>query len=238
VSDKETLLNQIAKSYDPSDPTNHFDYWFKRFEAKAFFEWASGSRCLELGGATGESSILLSQESDRYVIVEGSEVNIQTLRARVPHCEIVHAYWEEFSTNEQFSDIILFETLEHYEDPVSLLKRCKGWLQDQGRIHVSVPNGLSLHRQVAVRMGLMESPTALNEADVAQGHLRNYTVEQLEADVFDAGLTCVHQQGLFLKVVPNSMMLTWNPKLLWAINDLAKDRPHEAAEIYMVLEVA
>lgn len=229
-------LDQIAETYDPSDPTRHFDYWFKRFEAQVFTKWSVGRRFLELGGATGESSMLLSEGSDRYVIVEGSKLNVDLLTRRLPRCQVVHAMWEEFVTDELFSDIILFETLEHYHDPVSLLQTCKRWLEPGGRVHLSVPNGHSLHRQVGVKLGLMESPTDLIGSDVAQGHLRNYSLDSLRADVLEAGLAVVHEQGLFLKLVPNSMMLEWKPELIWAINELAKDRPHESAELYMVCE--
>lgn len=229
-------LDQIAEGYDPSDPTRYFDYWFKRFEAKVFASWSVGRKFLELGGATGESSSLLSERADRYVIVEGSTFNVNLLTKRLPHCEVVHAFWEEFVTEELFTDIILFETLEHYHDPVSLLQTCRRWLEPGGRIHLSVPNGLSLHRQVGVELGLMKSPTDLIDSDTAQGHLRNYSLESLRADVRQAGLEVVHEQGLFLKLVPNSMMLDWKPELIWAINELAKDRPHESAEIYLVCE--
>jgi hypothetical protein len=85
-------------------------------------------------------------------------------------------------------------------------------------------------------MGLLDQATDLNASDKAQGHLRNYTLDHLQRDVSEAGLRVVHQRGLFLKLVPNSLMLEWDPKLLWAINELAYARPHEAAEIFLVCE--
>ena len=233
---KAEELDEIAAGYDPSNPHQFFDYWFKRFEAEAVQPWIVGENVLELGGATGESASLLQQECKKYVVVEGSPFNCEVIRRRLPSVEVIEAFWEDYVPQEQFTDIILFETLEHYSDPISLLERCKGWLTDNGRVHISVPNGNSLHRQVAVKMGLQSDPLELNDNDVSQGHLRNYSSISLKADIEAAGLRVVHERGLYLKLVPNSMMLSWNEKLLRGINDLAKNRMDEAAELFMVCE--
>ena len=233
---KAEELDDIAAGYDPSNPNQFFDYWFKRFEAEAVKPWLRGENVLELGGATGESASLLEPECKQYVVVEGSPFNCEVIRRRLPKVEVIEAFWEDYVPLEKFSDIILFETLEHYSDPVSLLQRCKGWLTDGGRVHVSVPNGNSLHRQVAVKMGLQNDPLDLNSNDSAQGHLRNYSSATLKTDIGAAGLRVVHERGLYLKLVPNSMMLSWNENLLRGINDLAKNRLDEAAELFMVCE--
>ncbi len=233
---KAEELDDIAAGYDPSNPNQFFDYWFKRFEAEAVKPWLHGANVLELGGATGESASLLEQDCKKYVVVEGSPFNCEVIKRRLPRVEVIEAFWEDYVPAERFSDIILFETLEHYSDPVSLLERCKGWLTDDGRVHISVPNGNSLHRQVAVKMGLQDDPLDLNANDSSQGHLRNYSSLSLKADIASAGLRVVHERGLYLKLVPNSMMLSWNENLLRGINDLAKNRLDEAAELFMVCE--
>lgn len=233
---KTDQLDDIAKGYDPSDPSQFFDYWFKRFEAEAVLPWIIGENVLELGGATGESASLLEQKCKKYVVVEGSPFNCEVIKRRLSRVEVIESFWEEFVPHEQFSDIILFETLEHYSDPIGLLQRCKNWLTDDGRIHISVPNGRSLHRQVAVKMGLQSDPIDLNENDASQGHLRNYSTVTLKNDIMEAGLRVVHERGLYLKLVPNSMMLNWNEQLLHGINELAKDRIEESAELFMVCE--
>ena len=85
-------------------------------------------------------------------------------------------------------------------------------------------------------MGLQDDPLDLNANDSSQGHLRNYSSLSLKADIASAGLRVVHERGLYLKLVPNSMMLSWNENLLRGINDLAKNRLDEAAELFMVCE--
>lgn len=235
---KAEELDEIAVGYDPSDPTQFFDYWFKRFEAEASQPWLRGARVLELGGATGESASLIAPKCSKYVIVEGSPVNCDIIKKRLPTVDVIEGYWEEFEPSAKFSDIILFETLEHYSEPVSLLARCRGWLSPGGRILVSVPNGNSLHRQVAVRMGMQSTAIEVNANDVSQGHLRNYSRETLEQDILSAGLKVIHSQGLYLKLVPNAMMLEWNEQLLRAINELGASRIDDAAELFFVCEAA
>ncbi len=234
--DRSEKLDKIANGYDPSNPAEFFDYWFKRFEAQAVAPWLHGKSVLELGGATGESAFLISPNCENYLIVEGSPLNCEVIKRRLPKVEVIEAFWEEFKPASKFSDVILFETLEHYSDPVSLLKRCSEWLQENGRIHISVPNGESLHRRVAVAMNLQSSATEVNQGDIAQGHLRNYTVQTIVNDIESAGLKIIYSRGLFLKLVPNSMMLEWNKELLSGINTIAEDRIQDSAELFFVCE--
>jgi SAM-dependent methyltransferase len=234
---KAKELDEIASGYDPSNPSEFFDYWFKRFEAEALAPWLLGENVLELGGATGESAFLISPSCEKYLIVEGSPINCQAIKKRLPKVEVIEAFWEEFQPTAEFSDIILFETLEHYSDPVSLLQRCTKWLKPNGRIHISVPNGESLHRRVAVAMGLQNLPTEINQSDKDQGHLRNYSIQTLKADIEAAGLRIIYSRGLYLKLVPNSMMLKWNEELLRGINALAESRIEDSAELFLVCEI-
>ena len=61
-------------------------------------------------------------------------------------------------------------------------------------MHIVVPNGLSLHRLVGVEMGLQPDPLAITEGDTAQGHVRNYTLDTLLADVARRPATRRHVQ--------------------------------------------
>ena len=106
-SDRITELDRIASGYDPSNPSEFFDYWFKRFESDALRPWLAGRQILELGGATGESAMLISPHADRYVIVEGSPINCEMIRKRLPHVHTLEGFWENYQPDENFSDIIL-----------------------------------------------------------------------------------------------------------------------------------
>ena len=145
--------------------------------------------------------------------------------------------WEDFEPAERYSDIVMFNALEHSADPVGLLRQVQPWLAPGGRVHVVVPNGLSLHRLVGVEMGMQPDPLHVTEGDTAQGHLRNYTLDSLTADLNAGGFTVAHTQPVFLKVLPNSKMLDWEQPMIEAMHRVAQRFPEHGAEIYAVGEL-
>ncbi len=234
ASDRRNRLDGIAQVYDPSNPHEHFDFWLKRLEAETVADRIRGTHAIELGCATGESTALLAPLFDKYSVVEGSAHNIEIARQRCPWVEFEHALWEEFQPKDrQFSDAILFGALEHAESPVDVMMLAASWLAPGGLIHIMVPNGLSLHRLVGVEMGLQPDPLRLTEADLAQGHMRNYTLDGILADVRSAGLHVVDWKGIFLKVLANRQMLSWEWPLIHALHAVAQRLPEHAAELYV-----
>ena len=236
--ERQAALDAIAAGYDPSNPAEQFDYWLKRLQAQTVRPWLVGTHALELGCATGELATLLVDDVARYTIVEGSALNIEAARRRLPGVAFVHSLWEDFEADEAVSDIVLFNALEHIEDPVGLLRRCATWLGGGGRLHIVVPNGLSLHRLVGTEMGLQPDPLTVTEGDRAQGHVRNYTLDGLLGDVREAGLRSLHQQGIFLKVLSNAQMLSWDWDLIEAMHRVARRLPEHSAELFVVAQPA
>jgi SAM-dependent methyltransferase len=229
-------LDEIAAAYDPSNPDVEFDYYLKRLQAAALEPWLRGGRVLELGCATGELSSLLAPLSDNYYVVEGSQRNIDAARSRVPTATFAHSLWEDFEPEHPFTDIVACNALEHAVDPLKLVRRTRDWLEPDGRLHVIVPNGLSLHRLVGVEMGMLREPLELSDADRAQGHVRNYTIDSLRADITGGGYDVAHCQGLFLKVLSNRQMLGWDWELIRAIDRVGRRLPEHCAELYLVGE--
>ena len=226
-------LESIATRYNPSDSTQHFDYWLKRLERDVLSKWIIGDRVVELGCATGELSALIAPMVDDYTIVEGSLANIESAREKVPDAHYVHALWDEFDADAAVSDVVAFGTLEHAPDPVTLLSRSRKWLRPGGRLHIMVPNGNSLHRLVGVERGLLPDPLFLTEGDRSQGHLRNYTIDTILADVRASGHAPIHWEGIFLKLLPNREMLGWEPDLIEAVHRVASRIPSFSAELYV-----
>ncbi|MGH9012885.1 MAG: class I SAM-dependent methyltransferase [Acidimicrobiia bacterium] len=227
-------LDEIAAHYDPSNPEQEFDYYLKRLQVATAGPWLRGRRLLELGCATGELSSLLAPLADEYHVVEGSIRNIEAARPRVPGATFVHSLWEQFEPEHAYSDIVAFNALEHAAEPVALLTQARRWLEPGGRLHVVVPNGLSLHRLVGVEMGMLVDPVTLSDGDRSQGHFRNYTIDTLKSDVAAADLAVVHWQGIFLKVLSNRQMLGWDWDLIHALHRVAQRFPEHCAELYLV----
>jgi SAM-dependent methyltransferase len=229
-------LDEIARTYDPSDASSSFDYYLKQLQVDAILPWLYGDHVLELGCATGELTSGLATHSRAYDIVEAASANVEIVARRVPAARVFLSRWENFEPDADYSDILLVNALEHAVDPVELLLRARRWLRTGGRMHLIVPNGLSIHRLVGVELGLLTDPVRVADADLAQGHLRNYTTVSLAEDVAAADLAVRHSQGIFLKIVSNSQMLGWSQELIGALDRVARQFEDNAATLYMVTE--
>lgn len=230
-----TDLDEIAARYDPSAP-DQFDRQLKRLQVQCMVPWLRGESVLELGCATGESTDLLAAACTKLTVVEAVEANIDAASQRAWGAWFYHSTWEDFESEPVYSDVVAANALEHVDDPVALLRRASEWLTDGGRIHIVVPNGLSLHRLVGVEMGLLPDPLTVTPDDFAQGHVRNYTLDAIVADVRAAGLRVVHVEPVFLKMVPNAQMVDWDNRLVDALHAVAARFPEHGAEVYVVAE--
>lgn len=226
-------LESVAQVYDPSNPDEEFDYFAKRLQVEVLRPWLIGRRVLEMGCATGELTSLMAPLAEDYHVVEGSRRNVEAAQARVPRATFFHSLWETFDPPERYSDILLVCALEHVEDPVSVLGRAREWLADNGRLHLIVPNGDSLHRVVGVEMGILPDRTSLSDSDRRVGHRRVYVLDTLLEDVRQGGLACLHWQGVFLKFLSNRQMLGWEWPLIHALHRVGQRLPDRCAELYV-----
>ncbi len=115
------------------------------------------------------------------------------------------------------------------------MEHLRGWLAPGGTIVAVVPNAGSLHRRLAVRMGLQPAPDTLSPRDHLVGHRRVYTVEQLSDELTATGFEVTDVTGWFLKVVPNGMMLDWPGELIDALVAVSDELdPRQLANIAVV----
>ena len=178
---------------------------------------------LEMGYGDGLFSAALHNRNISFSIVEGALSLVQEVQKRYPEVKIYHELFEAFTPAEQYDVILATHVLEHVDEPVTLLKSMKAWLKPGGKIIVIVPNKDSIHRRLAVKMGLQPRLDTLGQRDLLVGHQRVYGLDTLRQDLEEAGY-CVNQQtGFFLKVLPNSMMKGYSPELIKALNEISED---------------
>jgi hypothetical protein len=121
----------------------------------------------------------------------------------------------------------------------TILSNVATWLAPGGGVVAAVPNAQSLHRQLAVSMGLQPAIDHLSPRDHLVGHQRVYTLDELAADFEAAGLVVEQRFGYFVKIVPNSMMREWSPDLMRALTTISdKIPPHLLANIGVVARKA
>ena len=182
---------------------------------------------LELGYGDGLVTRALAKFACRLTLLEGAKTLVERAQVEHPTIECIHALFEEYRPHRSYEVIIASHVLEHVDDPKALLRMMSSWLDKTGKVTIVVPNQNSLHRQLAVIMGLQPTLDSLSKRDLMVGHQRVYSLQALEREICQAGLSPMDSSGFFLKVLPNSMMLDYPRDLLWGLNAISPAIPKE-----------
>ena len=232
ITNEKSRLGKISDWY--LQEQLDFDKRLIRFRYQTLKPHFQGPEGLELGPAEGEMTQFLLNEFEKLTVVEGSEKLLSRI-PEAPNLIKIHSLFEHFKPRKQFNTIIMEHILEHVERPVDLLRTVKQWLAPEGRILLGVPNGHSIHRLVAVKMGLLNQPCQLNSRDHALGHRRVYTHESLQNDIESSGLRILEMGGVFYKPLSNQQIQDhWTEEMIQGFYELGKDFPENSAEIFAV----
>jgi len=232
----EEVRRLESKSRWYEDDQLDIDKRLIRLRYESIRPFCKGPTGLEMGPAEGLMSHLLVREFDDLTVVEGSK----RLLDQIPDYENlnkVHALFEEYDPGRTFGTVILYYVLEHVKDPVELLAQVKTWVAPGGRMVIGVPNAHSIHRLVAVKMGLLEKPWQLNRRDHALGHRRVYTWDVLSSHVEEAGLQIVERTGVFFKPLSNKQIQEqWTEEMVQGFYELGKEFPDNAADLVVLCQ--
>jgi len=232
-------MNDLKKRVDDSanfykETILNFDYQLAKFNFASLKPFFRGKTALELGPASGYMTKSLVDEFETLHLVEGSD----SLLKEIPEYSNVtkyHSLFEDFETSQKYDSIIMSHVLEHIENPALVLKKICNWLADDGVFLVSVPNAKSIHRMVAVQMGLLKSEYELNERDHELGHFRVYDMDILKTQMKDAGFKIQESGGIFLKPLSNLQIENnWTPEMIEGFYKVGKYFQEYCAEIFVV----
>jgi len=185
-------------------------------------------------------SKILASVARQFEIVEGSEKFASEARKYFGSNVIVHhALFEEFSPTKKYEAIVLTNTLHHLEEPRKVLMRVKKWLARAGTVYITVPNMLSLHRRIGVKMGLLSDVFATTERNIAFEQSGRYTKETLEELCISSGFHIKESFGFFLKPFSDEQMALLNPsdELIEALYKLGKEFEAIASLLYIEMEM-
>jgi 2-polyprenyl-3-methyl-5-hydroxy-6-metoxy-1,4-benzoquinol methylase len=179
------------------------------------------SHVLEMGYGTGLITGELLAHDVNVEVLEGSGVLGAHARARHPGLVVHQSMFETFTTESPFDAVLALHVLEHVDHPTALLEMIAGWLPPGGVLVAVTPNAQSLHRQLAVKMGLHEHLDDLSPRDHLVGHQRVYDLHGLRADLNAGGFEVTGEFGYFVKPLANAQMLDWAPEILVGLNRVA-----------------
>jgi 2-polyprenyl-3-methyl-5-hydroxy-6-metoxy-1,4-benzoquinol methylase len=195
-----------------------------------------GNVGLELGPAEGQMTQFLVNDFSSLTVVDGAST-LLNLIPNYPNVVKIHSLFEDFNPQIKFDTIILEHILEHIDQPVALMKRIQNWLADDGKILLGVPNGNSIHRLAATKMGILQHPCELNKRDISQGHRRVYTFDSFKVDIELSGLKIIEMGGVFFKPLSNQQIQdNWTDEMIEGFFQLGKDFPQFCADIFAVCQ--
>ncbi|MDE6590489.1 MAG: class I SAM-dependent methyltransferase, partial [Oscillospiraceae bacterium] len=171
---KEHEQERLDRIADDNNYNQGINKRIIRYTATLFKRYMKQGPVLEMGPAHGLATDLLYPSFPDYSVVDASKLFIELIQERHPNVKTYVSLFEEFNPEKKYDNILIGHVLEHVEDPVAILKRCKEWKTEDGVILAAVPNSGSLHRLAGVKLGLIKDVAELNESDLKVGHRRVY----------------------------------------------------------------
>lgn len=232
----EILEEQIAKYMEQHRERAHYVEYLrtKKYGYKKIAQNFIGENVLELGSDGAATSSILVRWSEKLTIVDLYDKisGVIAKDSAIAKAKFVQSRWEEYVPQELFSDVLLTDSLEHVEDPVEILRLIRSWLREDGRLHIIVPNALSLHRLIGVEMGYLKSPYDFNENDKRAEHKRVYDFETLTRDIEASWLKVEKMEGVQLKFMTDTQLSTFPLGYKDALDSLSSLCDRHCAEIY------
>jgi 2-polyprenyl-3-methyl-5-hydroxy-6-metoxy-1,4-benzoquinol methylase len=223
-------------------PDRRVDQKFIELSADYIIPRLRGERILELGAGDRIWTRKLVERFEHVTTVDAAGEILRAMRERLAghsNWTGVVSYFEDYyQPQERFDTVVATGVLEHVDDPLVVLQRARThWLRRGGQIAITVPHALSLHRRLAVVMGLSTHPGQLGEADRRLGHQRCLTCFEMDRIILEAGLKIVERKGLVTKLLPNALMTQCSGEQLKGMFDLGLELPIEyAASLYYLAE--
>lgn len=219
-----------------------FDGIVRKYLLRAFEpHFSAAGKTLEMGSYKGDMTAQILNYFAQVTVLEGSSELGAIVRGRFgDKVEVIVSSFENAEPSHRFENIFLVHTLEHLDDPVSILRKIRGWLSPNGRLFLAVPNADALSRQIAVQMGLVAFNSAVTPAEAEHGHRRTYSLDVLLSQVREAGLRVLDRGGVVVKPLANFQFDQAiaqgivSDAYLDACNELGKTYPDLCASVFAV----
>ncbi|MEW1959069.1 methyltransferase domain-containing protein [Kineococcus sp. NPDC059986] len=205
---------------------------------------AAPVRLLEIG--CGVSPLLTDlPEVAEIVVLEPARAFAETARAAAlgrAGVRVVEALAEDADPADlggAFDVVVLSSLLHEVPDPQTLLQAVRTFCGPTSVLHVNVPNARSLHRQLAVAMGLVEDVFALSSIQQQMQQRATYDLERLRGELATAGFSVARWGTVLVKPFPHAGMQRLvdtgflTPELLDGLDALAALLPEIGSELWV-----
>jgi 2-polyprenyl-3-methyl-5-hydroxy-6-metoxy-1,4-benzoquinol methylase len=226
-------LDSIAGNYTEEVG---FEVDLQKYKITEISRFIHGDSMLDVGCGVGAMTKAFSNRFKRIVGIDGSTVKINKANEwnKAENIEYILTLFEDYKPAEKFDFIVSTNVLEHVDDSVTFLKVIKEWLNPGGRVVMTVPNALGLHKRIGKQIGVIDDYYKLTEADYGKGHKRIYDKDSLKADFEKAGYTIYHQGGILLKPLSHKQMESWDKKVVDALYEIGRELPDYCSSLIIV----
>jgi hypothetical protein len=134
--------------------------------------------------------------------------NARALAVNYPNATILETFVENCQKLPDPCDMIVASGLLHeVDDPKRLLEALKLFCGPETVVHVNVPNAFSLHRLLAVAMGLISEPDVPSDSQVKlQQRGTTYSMASLERQMLGARFAVFEKGTSFVKPFTHAQM--------------------------------
>ena len=181
----------------------------------------------------------MSQLDIYLTVVEGSKINIEKSNENFEfnkNVKFINTLWEDFESKEKFTDILLVDSFQLLENKKQLLKKYQNLLTAEGRFHLIFPNSNSLHRQIGVEMGLIESLTEQSDMDKLVNSNQTLDWNSSRNLLTNFEFEIEKEIPILLKPLDNKSMLTLAEDQINAYFLIAKKYKDICSHMYFVLK--
>lgn len=189
-----------------------------------------GQRVLELGCAAGLMTARLAATGASVVAVDREpDYLARVVRRTLAGVTCRQAELERYTDAGRYDHVVATNVLHELDDPDALLARARGWLAPGGLVHVSLQNPESIHRLVALELGLIERTEDVSELGLRYATRRLWSAEAFGRLAAGAGLRVRSRQAVMLKPLPNALMATLPDDLVAGLMRVAHRFPEHGA---------
>lgn len=109
-------------------------------------------------------------------------------------------------SNKQYDMIIISSLLHELENPKKVLNAAYGLCTDNTIVHINVPNAKSLHRYLAVEMGLIDSVYEKSAQQIRLNQHSTFDMESLITLIEECGFLVIEKGSYFPKLFTHGQM--------------------------------
>ena len=204
------------------------------------------ARVLEVG--CGNNALFTDYTAfERYCVVDPGPAFAAQARAQAghdPRIRVVQAFMEDAAAQlagEPFDCILISGLLHEVPDAGRLLAAVRPLCSATTQVHVNVPNARSLHRLLALEMGLISDLHQLSANQLELQQPRTFDIDSLSALCADRGFDVTEQGSYFIKPYAHKQMAQLqdlgllDERMLDGLYGLARHLPDMGSEIFVNL---